>query len=78
MAYMLHRTILEDLAKKKEEKANAPLEDAPKVDEQTMPFDKFAGLKDLDKALEPLKNSNGDIVQTQIFIDMVSSWNLFT
>jgi hypothetical protein len=72
MAYMLYRMIQKDLAKKKEEKDKAPLEDAPKLDEQTMPFDKFANLKDLDKGLEPSKNENGDLVQTELFVDMVS------
>lgn len=71
MAFMLHRTLLKDIAKRKEEKEKEPC-DAPKKHNLNLPFDRFADLVKFDADLKPTEKPNKDLIQTQTMLDMVS------
>ena len=74
MAFFLHRTLLKDAAKRKEEKEKEPI-DAPKKHKLSLPFDRFADLVKFNADLEPTEKPNKDLVQTETMLDMVSLQN---
>lgn len=60
-----------DLAKRKEEREKRPV-DVPKVHKINLPFDKFDDVVKFNGDLEPIRNNNGDLVQTKLMVHMVS------